>query len=649
MCGIAGLFRVSEFNRTTDQVFSPELLSKMRDCMAHRGPDDSGLFISPGKSVGLAHRRLSIIDLTSAAAQPMCNEFESIWIVFNGEIYNHAELRKELQSLGRKFKTDHSDTEVIIKGYEQWGTKVIERLRGMFSFAIWDKNRKRLWLARDRMGVKPLYYTEVNGVFGFASEIKSLLEIPGVKRECHERALYDFLTFLVSPAPQTLFRDIFKLPAGHTLMVEESGAQVLERYWNPFTGVGKIENRSEKEWTQMILKSLRESIRYRMVSDVKFGVFLSGGIDSSANVALMAEQMADPVETFSIGFDGVAAELSELKYARLISQRYKTNPHEFIVKKEDFLRLLPEIIHHQDEPVVDPACVPLYYGAQLAKKSGTTVCQVGEGADELFCGYVQWGDLLKFQSRMRFIRFVPGFIRAAIWGLIRQCSSGNLSKLGPLDRLRRVLMREPVFWGGTEGFTELHKDRLLSAAFKKRMKGYSSYNIISGFESDFKKDAPKGADELHWMTYLDFRLRLPELLLMRVDKMTMASGVEARVPFLDQEFIKLAMSIPKDVKYKNERLKHLLKEAVESILPHEVIHRNKQGFGLPMDQWFNESLLAWASEKIMDFSRRTPFFDVKAMDEFLAMKDSMRTWFLLSFVLWHEKWIENKDLALPIN
>lgn len=228
MCGIAGIFRTSEFNGSTDRIFTPDLLNNMRDCMAHRGPDDSGLYISPGKSVALAHRRLSIIDLTSAAAQPMCNEYENIWIVFNGEIYNHEELRKELQALGRKFKTDHSDTEVIIKGYEQWGVKVLEKLRGMFAFALWDKTRKRLWIARDRMGVKPLYYTQVNGVFAFASEIKALLEIPGVKRECHERAFHDFLTFLVSPAPQTLFKNIYKLQPGHSMMIEENGRQSLE-------------------------------------------------------------------------------------------------------------------------------------------------------------------------------------------------------------------------------------------------------------------------------------------------------------------------------------------------------------------------------------------------------------------------------------
>jgi asparagine synthase (glutamine-hydrolysing) len=244
---------------------------------------------------------------------------------------------------------------------------------------------------------------------------------------------------------------------------------------------------------------------------------------------------------------------------------------------------------------------------------------------------------------------LPGFVRHPLWGAISAFSSGNLRRLGPLDRLRRVLNGEPVFWGGTEGFTEMHKARLLSDGFKKSLGGYSSYEVIRGFQDDFKKDAPPGADELHWMAYLDLRFRLPELLLMRVDKMTMAAGVEARVPFLDQELIRLAMSIPKSMKYKNERLKHLLKEAVEPILPPEVIHRNKQGFGLPLDQWFKESLLHWASEKVRAFARRTPYFDPAAMEAFLRTNDPMRVWFFLSLVLWHEKWIENKDLALPIN
>jgi asparagine synthase (glutamine-hydrolysing) len=578
----------------------------------------------------------------------MCNEYENIWIVFNGEIYNHEELRKELQALGRKFKTDHSDTEVIIKGYEQWGVKVLEKLRGMFAFALWDKTRKRLWIARDRMGVKPLYYTQVNGVFAFASEIKALLEIPGVKRECHERAFHDFLTFLVSPAPQTLFKNIYKLQPGHSMMIEENGRQSLERFWHPFSGVTQIENRSEKEWTEAIVHSLRESIRYRMVSDVKFGVFLSGGIDSSTNVALMAEQMSQPVETFSIGFEG-AESFNELEYARLIAKRYNTNHHETILTKKDFIRFLPQLVFHQDEPIVDPVCVPVYYVAKLAKDNGTTVCQVGEGSDELFCGYPHWGRVLKFEERTGALRLLPAPLRKLMWNALSPLTALNGKMAGPMDRLRRVAYGQRVFWGGAEAFSETHKAGLLSDTFRSRLGGYSSYETIRAFAADFEADAPDNADELHWMTYLDLRFRLPELLLMRVDKMTMATAVEARVPFLDQEFIRLAMSMPKSIKYKNQRLKHILKEAVEPILPHDVIHRKKQGFGVPVDAWFKESLQSWSNEKIRNFAGRTDYFSQAGIERFLSSNDSTRSWFLLNFVLWHERWIENKDLALPIN
>lgn len=643
MCGIAGLFRTAAYHGPADPLFNPEFMKKMRDCMSHRGPDDAGLYIAPDKSVALAHRRLSIIDLSSGASQPMSNQDESLWIVFNGEIYNHAELRKELEGLGQKFKTNHSDTEVILKGYEKWGKNVLGHLRGMFAFTIWDRKKKIVWLARDRMGVKPLYYTDAGGIFAFASEIKSLLEIPGVKRECHERAFYDFLTFLVSPAPQTLFKNIFKLKPGHSLTVDETGNQRIERYWHPFAGVEQIEERHEKEWTEAIIDQLRESIRYRMVSDVKFGVFLSGGIDSSANVALMAEQMSNPVETFSVGYEETGS-FNELEYARMIAKRYNTNHHEIILKKSDFVRFLPQLIYHQDEPIVDPVCVPVYYVAKLAKDNGTTVCQVGEGSDELFCGYPHWGKLLKFEERLGGF---PQAVRRLLWHGARPL--GFLPKLqGPLDRLRRTANGQPVFWGGAEAFSETHKDRLLSDTFKKNLNGYSSYEAIRPFAADFEADAPEGADELHWMTYLDLRFRLPELLLMRVDKMTMATAVEARVPFLDQEFIRLTMSIPKSIKYKNERLKHILKEAVEGILPHEVVHRKKQGFGVPVEKWFQESLLSWSNQKIRNFVKRTPYFDGGAIDGFLSGNDATRTWFLLNFVLWHEKWIENRDLAVPV-
>ncbi len=642
MCGILGVFRTQSSGAPIDE----EIIEAMRDTMCHRGPDDAGIYVAPNREIALAHRRLSIIDLSQAASQPMSNQDESIWIVFNGEIYNHVEVRRELEKLGRKFKTDHSDTEVIIKGYEQWGEDVLHKLRGMFAFAIWDKKNGKMWLARDRMGVKPLYYTFYNGVLIFASEIKAILAYPGVQRVMHERAFYDFLTFLVAPAPQTLFEKIFKLPAAHTLTVYANGKTESKRYWNPFHRLSAFPKYSENEWVERIMAGLRESIRYRMVSDVNFGVFLSGGIDSSANTALMAEQMDRPVETFSIGYEN-GGKFNELEYARKIVERYKTNHHEIIIKPKDLVDFLPKLVYHQDEPIVDPVCVPVYYVAKLAKDNGTTVCQVGEGADELFCGYPLWGMCLNAQPWVDAYRKVPRFARMAAWTMIDKLARKPGKRMRHLDVFRRATTGESIFWGGAEAYQETTKRRFLGKNYLERLRGHSSYAAIQSLHNDFENDAPEGADMLHWMSYLDLRLRLPELLLMRVDKMTMATAVEARVPFLDQEFVQLAMSIPQSLKYKDHTLKYLLKKAVEPILPHEVIYRKKQGFGVPVESWFQKDLKDWAEKKIMDFVHRTDYFDQTAMRSYLQAAGPKMGWFLLNFVLWHERWIEKKEVFVP--
>lgn len=643
MCGIVGVFRT----QSSPLPIEIELLEKMRDTMSHRGPDDAAAYISDQREIGLAHRRLSIIDLSSNAVQPMSNEDGSVWIVFNGEIYNHAEIRPLLEKAGRKFKTNHSDTEVILKGYEEWGEEVLHRLRGMFAFAIWDKKKGKLWLARDRMGVKPLYYSFHNGLFIFASEIKAILGYPGVKRKMHEKSFYDFLTFLVAPAPQTLFDGIFKLPAAHTMTVLTDGQTSTRRYWNPFHSVNRIEERSEKEWSERLMASLRESIRYRMVSDVNFGVFLSGGIDSSANTALMAEQMSRPVETFSIGYEN-GGKFNELHYAKKIVERYKTNHHEIIIKPKDLVDFLPKLIFHQDEPIVDPVCVPVYYVAKLAKDNGTTVCQVGEGADELFCGYPLWGMCLNAQPWVNAYQKIPKALRMVVWGAVNAANKKPGKSMRRLDIFRRASAGESIFWGGAEAYQETTKQRFLSPSFLQRLRGKSSYEVIDKIHNDFLEDAPEGADMLHWMSYLDLRLRLPELLLMRVDKMTMATAVEARVPFLDQEFVQLAMSIPQSVKYKNNTLKYLLKKAVEPILPHEVIYRKKQGFGVPVETWFQKDLKGWSDKKIMDFVDRTDYFNNEVMQTYLRTCGAKMSWFLLNFVLWHETWIEQKEVFLPL-
>jgi asparagine synthase (glutamine-hydrolysing) len=642
MCGIVGVFRTGESSHRIDA----DTLALMRDTMSHRGPDDQGIFISPGQEVGLAFRRLAIIDLSHAACQPMSTDDESLWIVFNGEIYNHAELRKELESLGRKFRTDHSDTEVILKGYEQWGEDVLARLRGMFAFAIWDKKKSRLWMARDRVGIKPLFFTRVAGLFIFASEIKALLAFPGVRRQMNERAFYDFLTFLVPPAPDTLFEGVQKLPAAHTVTIMADGRHLQRRYWNPFTGVRKIEQRPEEEWHGRVLAGLRESVQAHMVSDVKVGAFLSDGIDSAASVALMAEKGDRPLETFSIGFES-GGNVREPEFARTLSQRHGTSHHASVLERKDLLSFLSRMVANQEEPVVDPACVPVYHLAKLARENGTAVCQSGEGADELFCGQSKWGMNLSAAPLVSAYQYIPGFIRKGAWTLADLLTPPVSAHMRGLELARRASYDEPVFWGGAEAYLETTKRRILSLTFRRRLQGHSSVEPILTLREDFENDRPDGSDELHWMSYLDLRLRLPEQVLMRTDKMTMAHSIEARVPFLDHEFVRLAMGIPASLKYRKRRLNHLLKAALRGLLPDDLLNRKKAGFALPVSEWFTENFRTWARDTILRFSERTDYFHPQRLADHLDRGAGKRFWFLLNFVLWHERWIENKTPSIP--
>jgi len=390
MCGIAGIFGL-DGTRPVDE----GVLRAMGDSMVHRGPDGNGQWISPDRRIGLAHRRLAIVDLSDSAAQPMSDINESVWVTFNGEIYNHLGLRRELQKSGHRFRTDHSDTEVLVHGFKEWGIDgLVERLDGMFAFAIWDDANKRLFLVRDRIGIKPVYFTRAGGYFRFASEIKAILTDAEVPRAVEPSALNHYLSFMVAPAPLTMFKDIFKLPAGHLMEIDPSGGLSARRFWDAVPGKGidsaDIKGLSaaalEDFYTTGIRERLEAGIEKRMMSDVPFGVFLSGGIDSSANVALMSRMMDRPVDTFTVGFKDYT-HLNELDYASRVAKEFKTNHHEVLIDEGDMLGYLDDLVHHQDEPLADWVCVPLYFVSKLAKDSGVTVVQVGEGSDEQFSGY----------------------------------------------------------------------------------------------------------------------------------------------------------------------------------------------------------------------------------------------------------------------
>ncbi len=638
MCGIVGVVNYS----STRAPISTELLVRMRDTMVHRGPDDEGIYLSADGRVGLGHRRLSILDLSAAGRQPMANARGDRWIVYNGEVYNFQELRSELEAQGHRFRS-RSDTEVLLALYDEYGRAMVHRLRGMFAFAIWDEGERTLWLVRDRIGVKPLYYTFVNGAFLFASEIKALLAYPGVVPRVDTEAFYHYLSFLTAPAPSTLFAGIAKLPAGHTLLIGPDGNAKLEEYWDVFDNVRPLAEQREEAYTERLRDLLRDSIRYRMISDVPFGVFLSGGLDSSTNVALMAELMNRPVETFTIGFAG-QERYNEFHHAREVVRRFRTNHHEVTITVADLIAFLPKLVHHQDEPIADPVCVPVYYVARLAKEHGVTVCQVGEGSDELFCGYPAWARVLRIERWNRAYGRLPRPLRCLA---LRAFAAVADSESHPYELLRRGTEGEVLFWGGAEAFTEAQKARLLSQPLRQRLGGLTSHEVILGLHRRFRERCPI-PDYLKWMGYVDLRIRLPELLLMRVDKMTMATSVEARVPFLDHRFVEYAMGIPQEVKIRGGVLKHILKRAVEPILPADIIHRPKQGFGVPVVEWFLEGLGDLARTKLLAFNRRHGYFDHAYLEGLLATR-SVLVWYLLNFALWHEAWIEGKPVPAEDN
>src|SRR5919112_4028641 len=611
MCGICGVW---EYGASEGSV-EPSLLARMRDEMTHRGPDDAGELIFDDHRGGFGFRRLSIIDLSAAGHQPMHGCDTRTWLVFNGEIYNHALIRADLEKRGHKYSS-RTDSETILHLYEERGLDFILDIEGDYGIALWDVNKEELVLVRDRIGVKPLYFYHKDGRFIFASEIKSILQHPAVTPDIDEQSLYHYLTFLTTPAPTTLFRDIQKLPAGHVLTLKRDGTLKVEQYWNALPPAQPIV-RDESEHRHEILRLLRDSIRKRMMSDVPFGVFLSGGVDSSANVALMSEQMSRPVETFTVGFSD-AEYLNELEPARRIARQFGTNHHEVIISEKEMHDFLPQMVFHQDEPIADPVCVPLYYVSKLARDSGTIVVQVGEGSDEIFSGYENYVRHLRIYEKFwQHAERVPKGLRSAASRLTRPALEATGRKRAAIELIRRLGADEPLFWGGVVVYDETFKPRVLAPQVRKRLNGLSSLRVVESYLKHVEQERP-GSDFLARMTYLELKLRLPELLLMRVDKITMATSVEARVPFLDHHLVEYALGLPRRLKVEGRSGKHILKRALEEILPHDLLYSRKRGFGAPVREWFREGLGGWFDEHLIDSPmRKRNFLDYAYVDHLL--------------------------------
>lgn len=646
MCGITGVYHFNNGKRTDEKT-----VVAMRDTLVHRGPDDAGLYLSPDRKVGLGTRRLKIIDLSDAAHMPMGsvhqksnvkNQNGEAWITYNGEVYNFRELRKELECKGYRFRSE-SDTEVILASYLEYGIDCVKRFNGMFAFVIWDETKKLLFAARDHMGIKPFFYALQNGTFYFGSEIKAILAHPDFKKELDEPALSHYLTFSSTPAPFTLFKDVKKLPAGNRLVINERGEGTPEEYWNPVKT--DESRRTEDSYIEEVRTLLRDSIRGQMVSDVPFGCFLSGGIDSSTNAKLMSEALGKPVETYSVGYRDFPA-LNEFRYSRETAQSLGIAPHEILLDESHLHKFLDQYAYYADDPNGDPAAFPLFWLSKFTRDAGTTVVQIGEGSDEIFAGYDMY---LKSIAIMKFSRFFslvfPRWITSALRrvGYFKNMDSTNSTSSD--EYFMRLVTGETPFWGLAVAFGDFTKRDILGPKFKSKA-FTGSAELVEHFYRDLEKRDYE-ADLLKQMTYLELKHRLPEFLLARADKMTMAHSVEGRVPFLDKRLVELAFNMPGKMKTRGGNAKHILKRAVEGIIPDKIIHRKKQGFGTPIAEWLKEdSPLSKEMENAVLGSRlkERELLNYDRIKELLAVHrngkidQSFKIWNLITLSLWYDRW-----------
>jgi asparagine synthase (glutamine-hydrolysing) len=578
MCGICGIY---EFDRR--ESFPHEVIRKMTDTIVHRGPDDEGIYTDAG--VGFGFRRLSIIDV-SGGHQPISNEDGSLWVMLNGEIYNYPELRRELDSKGHRFTT-RSDTETIVHLYEEYGEKCFERLRGMFAIALWDSRERKLLLARDRLGKKPLYYASDGRRLVFGSELKALLAAGNVNLEVDPQALSDYFSFGYIPAPKTIYRSVRKLQPGHYLVASRTGVKE-ERYWD--ISFAKVESKSEEEWCEILRHELCEATRIRLMSEVPLGAFLSGGVDSSAVVANMSRLLQRPVETCSIGFN--EADYDEADYARGVANFLHTQHHEQVVEPHA-LEIMDKLVWHYDEPFADSSAVPTYYVSRIARQH-VTVALGGDGGDETFAGYRRYY-FDKIENDLR--RHVPQFVRSAVFVPLGRM----YPPLAWAPRVFRAkatfesLSRSPLagYFNSVSLFRPADKQRLLTGDFKKSLAGYDSMGVLQ-----HHYDRAETKDELSRIQYVDIKTYLPDDILAKVDRASMAVSLEVRAPLLDHQLMERAATIPSSLKLRGRVGKYIFKKAIANQVPAEVLDRRKQGFAVPLNRWFRGELRELTHESL---------------------------------------------------
>jgi len=626
MCGIVGIHYFDQ-KHPVDR----HLVGKMCDAIIHRGPDDDGIYLNKG--IGLGMRRLSIIDLHSGK-QPIFNEDHSVVIVFNGEVYNFKQLRETLESKGHRFST-RTDTESILHGYEEYGVHVLEHLNGMFSFAIWDSHQNQLFVARDRLGIKPLYYWQDHRKVIFASEIKSILEDTSVQRTLEHEALPSFLSYGYVPAPKTMFHNIRKLEAGHFMLIKD-GCVTTEKYWDlPIHEAEQEESFSY--YCEKTVELLTQSIKLRLVADVPLGAFLSGGMDSSSIVAIMSKLTNSSINTYAIGFDEQNAFHNELSDAKAVAQKFHTNHHEILVKP-NVIDLLPKLIAHMDEPVADSSIIVTYLVSKLAQESVKVILS-GVGGDELFGGYRRY---LGYSLNSYYQR-IPSFLRKTlIPAVFEWLPSDRNSGLMNFFRLGKGFIRsseKPEHEQYHDMITIFNNDFLQEVLTQSSPQTSDLYQ--------FYTQSLHASDSLKRMLNFDIKTQLVDDLLLLTDKMSMAASLEARVPFLDHNFVEFASTIPSKYKIHGLQLRHIQKKAMQNILPREVIEKKKKGFGCPIGNWIKSDLYEYVADLLSeDRVKRRGYFNPGMISKIMNDHYKNRADYtdhifaLLSFELWHQIYID---------
>lgn len=647
MCGITGIISL------TKSAIDVNALIEMNNVLSKRGPDSEGYLItncnnlpypshaiskklfvsgfSHNQNIGFGHKRLSLTDTGDAASQPMCDVTERYWIVFNGQIYNHGILRKELESHGYSFKTSHSDTEVILNSYAHWGAKCLKKLEGTWAFCLWDSKENIFFISRDRVGARPFYYTNDNNFLFFSSDLKSLLLNKSVSGEVSEKAIYDYLTFQYVPAPATIFKKIFKLPAAHYAIFKPGEEIKLVCYWNPsdfglINGTNLTENEIIKDLRKKTLISTEECLK----SDAPVGALLSGGLDSSVVLANMCQVSNSRVKTFSVGFENNNNYTNELEHAYKMAQYFNTEHTELVITEKDFFDTLPGYIALQDEPIDDAAGMALHLIAGKAGSQKVKILLGGEGSDELFVGYQHWRLIKRYEKVFR--------NRTALAGMFSFIHENTFLKKRGIHYQNwsyKTKKNWPVFWSGTELRTEAEKRNSISHSLANKIGNYNSFEPIKKLYENYTSF--NNYETFEWMTLNDLRNRLPDQLLARLDQMLMSASIEGRYPFLSKDLMEFSFSIPHHLKIKNGIEKYLLKKAYEGILPNDVVYRKKDSFTVPLSELFkDEKRKNEYFEVIQNFNKNTGFFNESYINKLLLPENIKLFWNVLNLALWFE-------------